>query len=287
MFNSGYIIYLVNLVALFAILGLSYNLLVGFTGLGNLGHPAFFLVGAYTTALLTVKAGWPLPVAWALGTLAGMITGALLSLVTRKARGDVVSVLTLFFLITVITVTLNWTTVTRGALGIPGIPRPTAFQTPEQFLLLTVFAFILVYGIVWKITRSPFGRVLGAVRDDELAAATLGKNVFKARVVAFLIAGALAGFGGGLFGMFFRFVDPGSFYFPMLISVLTIVYIGGLASLPGTILGAVVVILLPEILRFLPLNPEVVGALRQIIFSALVLIVIIWRPKGMLGKVEL
>lgn len=287
MFNSDYTIYLINLVALFAILGLSYNLLVGFTGLGNLGHPAFFLVGSYTTALFTIKAGWPIPLAWVLGALAGMATGGLLSLVTRKTRGDVVSVLTLFFLITTITVTLNWTPVTRGALGIPGIPRPAAFQTPEQFLLLTLLALALVYGIVWKITRSPFGRVLGAVRDDELAAATLGKNVFKARVMAFLIAGALAGFGGGLFGMFFRFVDPGSFYFPMLISVLTIVYVGGLASLPGTLVGALVVTLLPEILRFLPLNPEVIGALRQIIFSVLVLTVIVWRPKGILGKVEL
>ena len=177
--------------------------------------------------------------------------------------------------------------ISSAALGIPGIPRLAAVQTPEQFLLLTILILLGVYGLVWKITRGPFGRVLGAVRDDELAAATLGKNVFKARVMAFSIAGALAGFGGGLFGMFFRFVDPGSFHFPMLISLLTIVYVGGLASLPGTLVGALVVTLLPEILRFLPLPPEVVGALRQIIFSGLVLAVIVWRPKGIFGNVEL
>lgn len=282
-----YLIYLATLVALFAILGLSYNLLAGFTGLGNLGHPALFLVGAYATALLTRNADLNPYLAWLMGAVAAMTVGGLLSLITRKARGDVVSVLTLFFLFVTVIIALNWTALTRGALGVPGIARPHPFASQGGFFILSLIALALVYAFLRRLVASPFGRVLGAVRDDELAAATLGKNVFRARLIAFLVSGAIAGLGGGLYAFTFRFIDPGSFYFLMLTALLAIVYVGGLASLPGTMLGAALVVLIPELLRFLPFDPEAVGALRQLVFSALVLLVIVWRPKGILGKVEI
>lgn len=286
MFSIPYLTYLLTLVALFALLGFSFNLLKGFTGLLNLAHPGMILLGAYTTVLLQ-RAGVPLPLAWAAGAAAGLLLGALLSVLTRRSRGDVLGVMALWCLFVLEIVALNWIALTRGALGIPGIARPAGFETGPMFLLLTLIIVGIVYVFLHRVVSSPFGRVLGAVRDDELAAQTLGKNVFKARVVAFLVGGALAGLGGGLFAMFFRYIDPPSFYIIQLVTIIAIVFVGGPASLPGTIVGALVVVILPELLRFLPFNPEVVGALRQIVFSALVLAVIVLHPRGVLGKVEL
>lgn len=285
--NPAYPTYLLTLIALFFVLGASFNLLVGFTGLSNLGQPGLILLGAYTTALLQVKLGIHPALALAAGAGCGALGGLLLSLITRRARGDIVAVMGMWFMFILVVLSLNWISLTRGALGIPGIPRPTLFAAPERFLLLILLAAAVVYGLLHHLTRSPFGRVLGAVRDDELAAATLGKNVFKARLIAFALSGAIAGFGGGLYGYAFRFIDPTSFYISMLIAILAIVYVGGLASLGGTLAGTFLAILLPELLRFTPFNPEIVGAMRQIIFAAAVLGVILWRPKGIVGKVEL
>ena len=287
MFSAPYLTYILTSVALFAIMAASFNLLLGYTGLINLGHSGLFLIGAYTTVLLHIKLGVPL---W-IGTLSAMIAsaaaGGFLSILTRRSKGDAVGVMTLWFLIALMTIALNWNALTRGALGIAGIARPALFTSPEIFFLLTAALCAIVYAFLWKVMRSPFGRVLGAVRDDELACATLGKNVFKIRVIAFMLAGALAGLGGTLFAFLYRFIDPPSFYITQLTTILTIVCVGGLATLTGTFLGAALIIILPEALRFLPLNPEILGAIRQILFSALILIVVLARPKGILGKVKL
>lgn len=285
--NAAYLTYLLTLIALFFVLGASFNLLVGYTGMSNLGQPGLFLLGAYTTALLQLKLGLHPAAALAAGAASGALGGLFLSLITRRARGDAVAVMGLFFMFVLVVVGLNWISLTRGALGIPGIARPGLFATPAPFLVFTAAAALVVYGLLRRLVHSPFGRVLGAVRDDELAAETLGKNVFKARIIAFAVSGAIAGFGGGLYAYAFRVIDPTSFYISMLVSILAIVYVGGLASLPGTLAGTLLAILLPELLRFTPFNPEVVGAMRQIIFAALVLGVILWRPRGILGKVEL
>lgn len=285
--NAAYLTYLLTLIALFFILGASFNLLVGYTGMSNLGQPGLFLLGAYATALLQLKLGIHPALALAAGALAGALGGLFISLITRRARGDAVAVMGLFFMFVLVVVGLNWISLTRGALGIPGIARPELWSTPPRFFVFVLLAAVTCWGLLHRIVHSPFGRVLGAVRDDELAAETLGKNVFKARVIAFVVSGAIAGFGGGLYAYMFRFIDPTSFYIYMLVAMLAIVYVGGLASLPGTLAGTLLAILLPELLRFLPFNPEVVGAMRQIIFAALVLGVILWRPRGILGKVEL
>lgn len=287
MLNPAYLIYLVTLIALFAIMGLSFNLLRGFTGLLNLGHTGLILVGAYTTALLSRNLGVPLGLAWIAGVAAGAVFGILLSMLTRRGKGDViVGVMTLWFMIVMLTIALSWVDLTRGALGIPGIARLPGFESPERFLILVLITLGVIYAFLHRLTTSPFGRVLGAIRDDELGAQTLGKNALKARVISFAIGGAIAGLSGGVFAMFFRFIDPGSFYLTQLVTVVAIVYVGGLGSLPGTLLGALFIVLIPEFLRFLPFRPEIVGAMRQIVFSILVLAVLLWFPKGVMGKVE-
>ena len=287
MLNSEYLIYLATLISLFAVMGLSFNLLRGFTGLLNLGHTGIILVGAYTTVLLTRTLGIPLGLAWAASAVTGAAVGLLLSLLTRKGKGDVVvGVMTLWFMILMVSVALNWIGVTRGALGLAAIPRLTGFESPARFLLLSLGVFAVVYGFLHRLTTSPFGRVLGAIRDDELGAMTLGKNAFKARAVSFVIGGAIAGLSGGLFAMLFRFIDPSSFYLTQLVTIVAIAYGGGLASLPGTVIGTLLIVLIPELLRFLPFSAEVIGAMRQIVFSTLVLIVLLWFPKGVMGKIE-
>ncbi|MBI4135563.1 branched-chain amino acid ABC transporter permease [Candidatus Uhrbacteria bacterium] len=287
MLNAAYLTYLATLISLFVILGLSFNLLAGFTGLTNLGQTGFFLVGAYTVALLQLNFGLPYTLAMPAALLAGALIAIFFSLLTKRTRGDTVAVMGLWFMIVLVIVALNWSGLTHGALGIPGIRRPLGFASPQMFLIFSALITLVVYGILYRILRSPYGRVLGSVRDDELAAQTLGKNIFKARVIAFAISGGVSGIGGGLFAYTFQFIDPGSFHISMLVAVLALVYVGGLASLPGVIVGTLLIIILPEFLRFLPFNPEVLGALRQIVFSTLVLLVILWKPRGILGKVEL
>lgn len=285
--NLAYVVHLLTLVALFFILGASYNLLAGFTGMSNLGQPGIFLLGAYTTAILQRQFGFSPVLALPAAALVGLLFAALFSLMTRRARGDVVGVMGLWSMFMLVVVALNWAGLTRGALGIPGIARPQMWASPDRFMILMLVFALALYGGLRRITGSPFGRVLGAVRDDELQAQTLGKNVFKARAIAFMISGAVGGVGGGLFAYFFRFIDPSSFYILMLVAILAIVYVGGLASWAGTLTGAALIILLPEALRFLPFNPEIVGAMRQIVFAVAVLAVILWRPRGVLGRVEL
>ncbi len=287
MFNPAYLMYLGTLIALFAIMGLSFNLLRGFTGLLNLGHTGFILIGAYTSILLQRNLGVPLILAWVAGAIAGAIAGIVISILTRRGKGDVVvGVMTLWFMIVLVVIALSWVEVTRGALGIVGIPRPTGFESPLRFLTFSLAVLAVVYAFLHRVTKSPFGRVLGAVRDDELGAQTLGKNALKARMVSFMIGGGIAGLSGGLFGMFFRYIDPSSFYIAQIVAIVAIAYVGGLASLPGTLLGTVIVVLAPEFLRFLPFDPEAVGAMRQIVFSVLVLAVLLWFPKGVMGKIE-
>lgn len=284
----GYLIHLLILLAVFAIAALALNLTIGWAGIINLGHLGFLAIGAYASAIVTTKYGASMFV----GVLLGMILAAgaalLLSYLTKTVSGDALAVILLGFNFTILTITLNWTSLTRGSLGIPGIPRPELFRQDAAFFLLTGIIAVLVFLMVRKMIHSPFGRVLGALRDDELHARVLGKRTFRTKVIIFVISGAIAGLAGALQAHTIRFIDPNSFFLHQLVFLLSIVLVGGLASLPGTIIGAVIMTFLPELVDALFNIPSAtVGALRGIIFSTLLLLVVIFRPKGVFGTVEL
>jgi branched-chain amino acid transport system permease protein len=287
---EAYFIHLAILVGIYLILALSLQLALGYTGLINLGHIAFFAIGAYVSALLTLN-GIPFIIAILLAGIISAFFGFLLSIPTNKLKGDYLALATLAFTFVVYAVTLNWTSLTRGPLGLPGIPKPSifglSFSSNLSFLILTIIITLAVYFIIKRIVDSPFGKVLEATRDNELATKVLGKNTFKIKSIALATSAFFAGIAGSLYAHYITYIDPSSFTIMQLIPILCIVIIGGLASLRGTIIATIILILLPEPLRFIGFPSSIVGPMRQIIYALILLLILIYRPKGFFSKVEL
>ena len=287
---EGYLIHLLILIGIYFILAISLQLAVGFAGLLNLGHIAFFCIGAYTSALLALN-NFPFWLCFILAGIVAMLFGFLLSIPTSKLKGDYLALATMGFSFVIYAVALNWTSLTRGPLGLPGIPKPTlfgiSFSDNFSFLILIAIIALISYLIVKKITTSPFGKVLEATRDDELATKVLGKNTFKIKTYTLGISAFFAGIAGSLYAHYITFIDPSSFTLLQLIPVLCIVIIGGLASLKGTILATIILVLLPEPLRFIGFPSSIVGPARQMIYALILLLILLYKPKGFYGKVEL
>jgi len=287
---EAYFIHLAILIGIYIILAISLQLSLGFTGLLNIGHIAFFAVGAYTAALLTLS-GTPFLLAFLLAGIFAMLSGFLLSFLTKRLKGDYLALATIAFTFVVYSIALNWTNLTRGPLGLAGIPRPSIFgislSSNLSFLILTLVVVLVSYIIIKKITVSPFGKVLEAIRDDELATKVLGKNTFKMKSYALAISAFFAGIAGSLYAHYINYIDPSSFTLLQLIPILVIVIVGGLASLWGTIIATVVLILLPEALRFIGLPSAILGPMRQVIYALILLLILLYKPKGFYGKVEL
>jgi len=287
---EAYLIHLLILIGIYIILAISLQLAMGFTGLLNLGHIAFFGIGAYTSALLTL-AGWPFWFAFLLAGLISALFGFLLAIPTHKLKGDYLALATMGFSFVVYAILLNWTELTRGPLGLPGIPKPSlfgfSFSSNLSFLILTAIVAVISYLIIKRLTISPFGKVLESVRDDELASKTIGKNTFKSKAIALAVSAFFAGIAGSLYAHYITFIDPSSFTIMQLIPVLLIVIVGGLASLEGTIIAAVILVLIPEMLRFVGFPSSVIGPARQILFALILLLILIFKPKGFYGKVKL
>lgn len=281
---TAYLVHLGILAGIYVILTLSLNLAVGYTGLLNLGHVAFFGIGAYATAILSTQ-GFPWWVGLVAGVLLAALAGVLLALPTARLKGDYLALATLGFTFILGAVARNWQSLTRGALGIPGIPRIAS--TNIWFLIIVAVIAILISILVRYLTHSSFGRVIQAIRDDDLAAASLGKNVFAYRTASLSISAALAGLAGVLFAHFITFIDPSIFSIDELILLFSMVIVGGLASVRGSIIGAVLIFLLPEPLRFIGFPSSVIGPMRAILFAVLLLLILVYRPKGLFGKVDL
>ncbi len=282
-----YLLHLIILTLIYISIVLTFALTVGFTGLINLGHFAFVGIGAYTAALLTTEQGLSFWLATLLGGLLAGIFGWLLALPTKKIKGDYFALLSLGFSFIAVAVGLNWIDLTHGALGIAGIPRPVGFGTNDLFIWPVFGLALLTYGICWRVTTSPFGRVMQAVRDDEMAAQVLGKNTWRTKIIVMTVSAFLAGIAGSFFAAFLQYIDPSSFALTEIVLILSMLLIGGLGYLPAAVIGVVVSETIFEPLRFLHLPSEILGPLREILYSLLLLAVVVFRPKGVWGKVEL
>ncbi len=287
---SAYLIHLLILVGIYVILASSLNVAIGYTGLLNLGHVAFFGIGAYTSALL-VGAGVPYIVALLCAGLLASIFGYVLVYATGRLKGDYLALATLGFNFVIYSVLLNWTSLTRGPLGIPGISKPSflGLQISSNFAYLL---FVIVIGVISlfvlnKIVRSPFGRLLQATRDDEVGLRVLGKNTFKIKWKAMMISAFFAGIAGSLFAHYISYIDPSSFSLTEIILILTIVIVGGLASLKGSIVATFVIIIIPELLRFVALPSSIVGPARQVLYALILLGILLFRPRGLFGRIDL
>jgi len=286
----NYLIHLAVIIGIYTILALSLQLVVGFTGLMNFGHIAFFGIGAYTSTLLTLS-GVTWEFAFASAGAVAALCGWFLTYGVRKLRGEYLALATLGFHFVLLSVLLNWTSLTRGPLGIPGIPRPeVAGVSMQSNFLYLVLVIVLASASAWalaRITNSRFGKVLAGVRDNEKYLASIGKNTFLVKTKSMACAAFFAGIAGSLFAHYINFIDPYSFGLQEIILVFTIIIVGGLASLRGTIKATFLIILIPEMLRFFSLPSSVLGPMRQMMYAAILLAILLVRPQGIEGKVEL
>lgn len=284
-----YLLHILILCLIYVLFAASLDLELGFTGLYNLGHVAFFGIGAYTSALVTL-AGQPV---W-LGMCAGMITaglaGAVFAFPTLRLTGDYFGIASLAFGEMIRLVFLNARGLTKGPMGIPGIPRPNWFGDATSLTAYLAVSLLLVAaGTAWlrRLSSSPFGRTLKVIREDEDVARAFGKNVvsFKVRCVA--AGSALGGLAGALWAHYVTYISPNDFTITSTILVLLCVVVGGKGTIKGPVLGAFVVIGFQEAVRFLPLPPELgrlVTPLQGMVFGAALIALMLWRPQGILGE---
>lgn len=287
---EAYIIHILIIICIYIILGVSLNLVLGYTGLLNLGHVAFFGIGAYISALLT-KASVPYMLAFVAAAIGGAVFGYLLTYATKKLKGDYLALTTLGFSFVITSILLNWTSLTRGPLGIPGIQKPSilgiAIKSNLAYLIFSAIIMVLAVYIIHKITASPFGRVLEAIRDDETKAKSLGKNTFNMKAKAMMISASIAAVAGSLFAHYITFIDPSSFALTEIILIFTIVIVGGVASIKGSIVGTCIIIIIPELLRFIALPSSILGPMRQIIYAGILLAILLYKPRGLYGRIDL
>ena len=282
----GYFEHILILICIYIVLAVSLNLIIGFVGLLNLGHAAFFGIGAYTSALLTL-AGIPFIIAFISSFILAGLFGLLVSIPCIRLRGDYLAIATLGFGEIIRAILKNWVSLTRGPLGIPGIPKASigiVFNTQIKFLIFAIVIALLTIFIIKRIVHSPFGRVLRAIREDEIAAQSLGKNVNKYKIIAVVIGAAFAGIAGSLYAHYITFIDPTTFTLTETILILLMVVLGGMGSILGSVIGAAVLIILPEPLRFLQLPSSIVAAVRQMLYALILILLMIFKPDGFFGE---
>jgi len=279
------------LICLYAALASSLDLVLGHTGLLSVAQAAFFGIGAYSSALVTVRLGASFVTGVSVGGAVAAATAALIGVVAGRLREDYFAIATLGFQFILFGVFNDWTGLTRGPLGIPGIPRPSVLgltaRSELDFAILAVAFAVTVLVVIGRITGGPFGRVLHAIREDEVFAQSLGKNTVRSKLLAFAISAVIAAIAGSLYAHYITFVDPSSFGVEQSILVVSMVVIGGAGSVFGPPLGACALVLLPEVLRFAGFPESVAAHVRQATYGTLLVVAMIVRPKGLVGTYAL
>lgn len=280
---SPYVMRIIIISGIYIILATSLNLLTGFTGQVSLGHAAFYGIGAYTSAILTINYDLPFLIALMIAGLFAAFFGFLLGLPTLRLEGTYLSIVTLGFCEIARIVELNWMSLTRGPMGIPGIPSPKIFgliidQDNEYFYLIFILAAVTII-VVNNIINSRIGRALISIKEDELASEAMGVNILNYKVIAFTLSAFFAGIAGSFYAHYATFIDPQSFTFDESIQTLSMVILGGMGSIPGTIIGAIVLVVIPEFLRDLQ-------EYRMLIYGVILVVMMLIRPQGIFGDIK-
>ena len=283
-----YILHILILIGIYVILSVSLNLIVGYSGLLCIAHAAFYGVGAYVAALLALKLHSPFFANIVCAVILSGLLGAVVGIPSLRIRDDYFAIATFAFQVITFSVMNNWVAFTGGPMGLPGIPQPAIFgwkiTTHYDFLIVVFLLCIVTLWISHKIVISPFGRVLKSIREDEVFAQAMGKNVAAYKVLIFVIGAGMASVAGVMYAYYISFIDPTSFTIMESIFIISIVIIGGAGNIWGSVLGAAVLVILPEALRFLGMPSSIAANMRQIIYGALLVIFMLFRPQGFIGE---
>ncbi|MGB9736335.1 MAG: branched-chain amino acid ABC transporter permease [bacterium] len=281
LFLNSYSLDIFTSVLFYIMLALGLNLLVGELGLLNLGYIAFYGIGAYTYAILYSKFNVGFWGALLLGGGVSALVSLFIAIPTLRLKGDYLAIATLGFGEIIRMILNNWNSLTNGPNGIMNIPRPSLFDfqlsSGIRFFYLTLFFVVLEVYIVYRLKQSRFGRYAVAIRENEQASEMIGINAYKIKTEYFMLSAFIGGVAGVLFASKQMFVSPDSFTFIESVYVLAMVILGGMGNIPGVILGAVTLVVLPEVLRGFVVY-------RMLVFAIILIVLMIFRPEGLLGK---
>jgi branched-chain amino acid transport system permease protein len=287
----AYLLHVLIIIAIYAILTLSLNLIIGFSGQVSLGHAAFYGIGAYVSSILVVNFGVPYGLALLSAAGGAGLFGVLLGIPTLRLKDDYLAIVTLGFGLILVVAALNIEYL-GGTDGFMGIPSPKFFgfklSTKSHFLILALSMALVTAFILYRLKGSRIGRALAAIRDDETVAQVMGINATKYKVMAFGLGSAFAGIAGSLYSSYVHFIDPHTFSLPTSIVILCMVVLGGIGSIGGSVLGAAILISLPELLRIIikgiPGISDKFPDFQTLAYGLLLVVIIIMRPQGLLGK---
>ena len=278
---NGYGLYLLTLTEIFVLVALGLNLLTGYAGQISLCHASFFGVGAYATAILTQKAGLPYLLSLLLGALLTTAIGALAAVPALRLKNIYLAIATLGFGVVLQKITFEWRSLTGGGGGL-ALPPPSIagyeLGAVGLYYLTLILVTVGLFG-AWNVSRGRTGRALLVIKDSEIAAGSLGIHASRYKVTAFAISAFYAAIAGGLFAYLVRYINPESFSVGLSISFLSMVVIGGLGTIGGSILGAIFYVIVPELLRGIKDAPGLV-------FGLLLVIVMVFMPQGLWGMLR-
>jgi ABC-type branched-subunit amino acid transport system permease subunit len=284
-----YVISLAVFATIYAIAALSFNLLIGHAGIFSVAHAAFIGIGAYATGILTSRLTGLFPLAIVLGALVAAGVGWVFARATLRVSGDYMVVASFALLVIFAQIFTNWTGVTGGGAGLASIPRPgfvdgDLLGNNVLFGLLCVLVAALMYFVSHRIVYSPLGRVLRALRENEDAAASLGKFVRRFRGVVFAVSSAMAAVAGSLYAHFMSYVSPLDFTVHLTVLVLTMVIVAGTGRLWAVPVAAALVMGITDGVRYVDLPQQIAPGAQQILYGLLLVLFAVFRPEGLLGR---
>lgn len=285
-----YVLHILILCMIYSIFALSLNLELGYTGLYNFGHIAFFGIGAYTSALLSIR-GMPVPIAMGSGAALACMAGGLFALPALRLSGDYFGIATFVFAEMAHLFFLNQRELTGGPMGLPGIPRPavtgSGVQSLPYFLLFAAAFGLVTFRVLKRITQSPMGRALKVIREDEYVALALGKNTLVLKVKVIMVGSFFAGIAGALWAHYITYISPSDFSLQETILVLLCVVLGGKGTHWGPVLGAFAVIFFGEFIRFIPIPSEYVrfvAPCQGMVYGLILILMMLKRPQGIIPE---
>ncbi len=283
-----YLYHILVVICIYSILATSMNIVIGLAGMFALCHAVFYAAGAYSSAILTTMYGWPPVAAAGFGVVFAALLGSATALPALRVGGHYLVIITLALQVISVDFLRNVPGLTGGPDGISGIPRivvgPIVFDTAREMLFLAVPVAVAVYLVCQRLGHSPFGRAMRAMRENESAAISIGKNALRLKLAAFALSAGFAALAGSLMAHYIVFVSPHSYRAEETILILAMIILGGIGNFTGSVLGALILVLLPEAMKFLPLPLGTADLLRNVIYGLILILMLRFRPGGLLPE---